>query len=330
MCWPSAPLAPPRPLGGPHPYPGGVLADRWGRKRALVTCNGLALMGYGLYLVSPHWPLAFAGLACTMAWSSLALPTTFAVIAASLPPERRATGVTVQSILTRLLIVLAPPFGGLLIGRIGLPAGVRAGLAITLVLGLFRLLAQHRCYAEPPLVARPAPVSLTHTWRALPVTLKRFLLAERTVRRGQGLAAIVVVLYATHVLGLSAATFGPLVALRMATSALAYLPAATLADRHGRTPFVLASFVCYALFPFLLVSAQGPVGLVAASSGIAAAGSAASPSPWSSTQCWPDGTSGTTSSSRSPRARPSWAPDSWGRAGCSAPGRGATSRKIRR
>jgi MFS family permease len=65
-------------------------------------------------------------------------------------------------------------------------------------------------------------------------------------------------------LGLSAATFGTLVALRMATSILAYLPAATLADRHGRMPFVVASFMCYALFPFLLVSAQGPLGLVAA------------------------------------------------------------------
>jgi len=50
----------------------------------------------------------------------------------------------------------------------------------------------------------------------------------------------------------------------MATSILAYIPVATLADRQGRTPFVMAGFLCYALFPFLLVSAQGPAGLVAA------------------------------------------------------------------
>jgi MFS family permease len=247
-----------------YPYPGGVLADRWGRRRALVTFNALALVGYGLYLVSPSWPFVFVGLVCTMAWSSLALPATFAVIAESLPPDRRAMGFTVQSILKRLPIVLAPPLGGLLIGRVGLVDGVRAGLAITLVLGLFSLLAQHRCYAEAPLVARPASIGLTHTWRALPVALKRLLLAESIVRMGQGLAEIFVVLYVTHVVGLSAATFGTLVALRMATSILAYLPAATLADRHGRTPLVLASFLCYALFPFLLVSAQGPGGLVAA------------------------------------------------------------------
>jgi MFS family permease len=251
-------------LEGLYPYPGGVLADRWGRKRALVTFNALALVGYGLYLVSPSWPFVFAGLACTMAWSGLALPATFAVIAESLPPERRAMGFTVQSILKRLPIVLAPPLGGLLIGHVGLVAGVRAGLAITLVLGILSLLAQHRFYVEAPLAARPESIGLTHTLRALPVALKRLLLAESIVRSGQGLAEIFVVLYVTHVLGLSAATFGTLVALRMATSILAYLPAATLADRHGRTPFVLASFMCYALFPCLLVSAQGPVGLVAA------------------------------------------------------------------
>jgi MFS family permease len=73
-----------------------------------------------------------------------------------------------------------------------------------------------------------------------------------------------VVLYVTNVLGLSAPAFGALVALRMATSILAYLPVATLADRQGRTPFVVAGFMCYALFPFLLVSAQGAIGLVAA------------------------------------------------------------------
>jgi MFS family permease len=251
-------------LEGLYPYPGGVVADRWGCKRALATFNALALVGYGLYLVSPHWLFVFVGLAFTIAWSSLALPATFAVIAESLPPDRRAMGFTVQSILKRLPIMLAPPLGGLLIGSVGLIGGVRVGLAITLVLGLFSLLAQHWFYAEAPLTARPARISLTHTLRALPVALKRLLLAESIVRSGQGLAEIFVVLYVTNVLGLSATTFGTLIALRMVTSVLVYLPVARLADQQGRTPFVVASFMSYTLFPFLLVSAQGTVGLMAA------------------------------------------------------------------
>jgi MFS family permease len=251
-------------LDGLYPYPGGVLADRWGRKRALVVFNLLALVGYGLYLVSPSWPFVFVGLAFAMAWSSLALPATFALIGDSLPPERRAIGFTVQSILKRLPIVLAPPIGGLLIGSLGLVAGMRVGLVITLILGTLSLLAQHRFYAEAPLEARPGAMGLRQTLHALPQALKRLLLAESIVRAGQGLAEIFVVLYVTNVLGLSAATFGTLVALRMATSILVYMPVAMLADQRGRTPFVIISFVCFALFPLLLAVAGGLVGLVAA------------------------------------------------------------------
>jgi MFS family permease len=98
----------------------------------------------------------------------------------------------------------------------------------------------------------------------LPAGLKHLLVAESIVRTGQGLAEIFVVLYVINVLGLTAATFGTLVALRMATSILVYIPVAVLADRWGRTPFVVLSFLCFALFPFLLASAQGPVGLIAA------------------------------------------------------------------
>jgi hypothetical protein len=43
-----------------------------------------------------------------MAWSSMASPTLFAVVGDALPKERRALGFTVQSILRRIPIVVAP------------------------------------------------------------------------------------------------------------------------------------------------------------------------------------------------------------------------------
>jgi hypothetical protein len=43
-----------------------------------------------------------------MAWSSMASPTVFAVIGDALPPDRRAMGFSVQSILRRIPIVIAP------------------------------------------------------------------------------------------------------------------------------------------------------------------------------------------------------------------------------
>ena len=81
--------------------------------------------------------------------------------------------------------MLAPPLRGLLIGSIGLIAGGHVGLTITVVLGMLSLLAQHRFYVEAPLEApRPAALGLRRSLHALPVALKRLLLAESIVRIG--------------------------------------------------------------------------------------------------------------------------------------------------
>jgi MFS family permease len=61
------------------------------------------------------------------------------------------------------------------------------------------------------------------------------------------------VLWAIDHAGLTPKQFGCLVALEMATAMICYLPVAHLADRHGRGPFVLATFVFFTLFPVSLL-----------------------------------------------------------------------------
>src|SRR5262249_9885318 len=119
-----------------YQYPGGWLADHLGRRRAFLLFIGLAAAGYLIYLLSPSWPFVFIGLAFAMAWQSMASPAIFAVIGDALPQKRRAMGFTLQSILKRVPIVVAPILGGGLIGSMGIVAGVHTGLAITLGLAL--------------------------------------------------------------------------------------------------------------------------------------------------------------------------------------------------
>src|SRR6185503_16133836 len=115
-----------------YQYPGGFVADRFGRRRAFLIFITLASLGYLVYLFSTSWPFLFLGLALVMAWQSMASPAIFAVIGDSLPRERRAMGFTLQSILKRVPIVIAPIVGGALIASMGLRNGVHAGLLITL------------------------------------------------------------------------------------------------------------------------------------------------------------------------------------------------------
>src|SRR5438874_3281049 len=117
-----------------YQYPGGWLSDRYGRRRAFLIFIALASVGYLVYLFSPSWPVVFVGLALSLAWHSMASPAIFAVIGDSLPRERRAMGFTLQSILKRVPIVIAPVIGGALISSLGVVRGVHAGLIVTLIL----------------------------------------------------------------------------------------------------------------------------------------------------------------------------------------------------
>src|SRR3989442_4606040 len=115
-----------------YQYPGGWIADRFGRRRAFLIFIGLASAGYVVYLLGPTWPFAFVGLALVMAWQSMASPAIFAVIGDALPKEKRAMGFTIQSILKRVPIVIAPIIGGVIIARNGKIFGVYICLIITL------------------------------------------------------------------------------------------------------------------------------------------------------------------------------------------------------
>src|SRR5437868_4252187 len=109
-----------------YQYPGGWIADRFGRRRAFIVFIVLAFIGYLIYLFSPTWIFVFVGLVFAMAWSSMATPAVFAVVGDSLPRELRAMGFTVQSILKRVPMAIAPVIGGAMIAGMGVIAGIRA------------------------------------------------------------------------------------------------------------------------------------------------------------------------------------------------------------
>jgi len=68
----------------------------------------------------------------------------------------------------------------------------------------------------------------------------------------------------TDVIGVTPLSFGILVGIQMGTSIAAYLPAAKLADRYGRKPFVITTFTCFSLFPLAVALSHSFVALVGA------------------------------------------------------------------
>jgi MFS family permease len=132
--------------------------------------------------------------------------------------------------------------------------GVRTGLAITLILACLAVLIVRRI--NLPIIVGES-VNIRGVWRSFHFALKRLLISDIIIRMCEGMADIFIILYVTNVLGVSYARYGILVAVQLTTSILVYIPAARIADRIGRKPFVIATFVCFALFPVAVILARG-------------------------------------------------------------------------
>ena len=249
-------------LDGVYQYPGGWIGDRYGRRRALMLFVMLAAIGYGLYWWAPTWEFVFAGLAFVMAWSSMASPTLFAVVGDALPKERRALGFTLQSILRRIPIAVAPTLGGLAIAAYGVLGGVHLGLALTMALAAVTVVAVWRI--NIPLTRDEVPINIVAVWRSLPAPLRWLLTSDVLIRTCEGLVDVFLILYAINIVGISAPAYGLLVGVQAATAIVSYLPVARLADRIGRKPFVIATFVAFAAFPVCVGLAHSFTALIGA------------------------------------------------------------------
>lgn len=236
-----------------YQYPGGWMADRLGRRRAFLIFVPLASAGYLVYLLSPSWPFVFLGLGLVMAWQSMASPGIFALIGDALPRERRAMGFTLQSILKRLPIVIAPVAGGVLISSLGVVNGIHAALLITLVLALATMILVSRINIA---VNASHTAGIIGVWQTFHTALKRLLISDVIIRTCEGMTGVITILYVTNVQHFTIKEYGMLVAVQMITSILVYIPAGKIADRVGRKPFVIATFVSFALFPLAIIAAS--------------------------------------------------------------------------
>ena len=220
-----------------------------------------ASAGYLVFLLSPSWPFLFLGLALTMTWQSMGSPAIFAVIGDSLPRERRAMGFTVQSILKRVPVVIAPLAGGLLIARLGIVKGIHVSLVLTLALAAITLVLVRKI----TLTARASETTnIRGVWRTFHAALKRLLVSDIIIRTCEGMTGVLTILYVANVLNYNLAIYGSLIAIQMVTSIVVYIPAGKIADRIGRKPFVIATFVSFALFPLAVIFASTFVLLVLA------------------------------------------------------------------
>ncbi len=242
-------------LGAVYAYPGGWLTDRWGQRRSLLLFNLLSLAGYVLVLVWQHWIALLMGSFLFLAWSALSLPTTFAVVATSLQAHQHTMGIGVQSMVRRVPMLLGPLAGGWLVTNCGWATGVKYALALCVVLSSLTMLFQW-FLLEPTEDSTTRTITTTSFGKivkSFTPALRELLVSDILIRFCERIPYAFVVLWAIDHGGLTAQQFGYLVAFEMVTAMICYVPVAHVADKYGRRPFVLATFVFFTLFPLTLI-----------------------------------------------------------------------------
>ena len=241
-------------LGAIYAYPGGVLVDLWGHRRAFITFNLVSIAGYALVLLIPHWGAVIAGMFLFLSWTCFSLPATFSLVGATLAANRYSMGVGIQSVIKRLPIMIAPIFGGMLIDHFGVIPGVRIALIMSILFSGATILVQRQFPEEPKQTA--APIERWNIWRSLREMnspMRRLLLSDILIRFCERIPYAWVVIFAMDYIGATGKQVGIFTTIEVVTATLCIIPTSYLADKYGREPFIIVTFIMFSLFPITLL-----------------------------------------------------------------------------
>ena len=259
-------------LGAVYAYPGGVIVDHWGHRRAFIIFNVISIAGYALVLLVPHWGAVIAGMFLFLSWTCFSLPATLSLVGAALDANRHAMGVGVQMVVRRLPMMISPIFGGILIDHFGIIGGVRVALILSILLSgstilVQRLLPKESTDTAREVVAKAVNLKRWMFWQSLRdfnLPMRRLLMSDILVRFCERIPYAWVVIFAMDYIGMSGQQIGVLTAIEMLTATLCLIPTSYFADKFRREPFVIATFVMFTLFPIALLMSRSFSALVIA------------------------------------------------------------------
>ena len=259
-------------LGAIYAYPGGVIVDHWGHRRAFTIFNIISIAGYALVLLVPHWAAVIAGMFLFLSWTCFSLPASLSLVGAALDANRHSMGVGVQMVIRRLPMMISPIIGGILIDQFGIIGGVRIALIVSILLSAVTILVQRLLREKSNDGTRDVVATAVHLkrwtfWqsvRGFNAPMRRLLLSDILVRFCERIPYAWVVIFTMDYIGVSGEQVGVLTAIEMLAATLCIIPTSHFADKYRREPFVIATFVMFTLFPIALLMSRSFSALIIA------------------------------------------------------------------
>lgn len=113
-------------------FPGGYLADKYGRRWLVSTLTFGVASSYIFYAIAPSWHFILVG-AVIMNLCLLYQPALLAMMADSLPSDKRGIGFSLWNLIGTVATTPGPAIALFLVGNYGTIGGMRIGYAIVIV-----------------------------------------------------------------------------------------------------------------------------------------------------------------------------------------------------
>lgn len=228
--------------------PGGVLADRLGRRKVILAGTLFGFLPPLIFRLSTHWTMLIPGIIAS-SLTALAIPARDALIAESLSPESRATGFGAYTMAWYLFIVLAYPFGGYMMDAMGVVPGVRLGFALTFLVMVPIAVIQWRFVKETlgtglgarEQAAVSKPRGSLSLLRRAPREVWKLMAVAVMSSFGFQIFWSFVVIYCVEVLGMSKMQWSIVSIVANLVAACFMMPSGFLSDRARRRPYVILS-----------------------------------------------------------------------------------------
>lgn len=127
--------------------PGGILADRFGRRKIIVYGTALRIFTPILYLWAKTWVQIIPALLLNGV-TSIYMPAFNAIIADSLPENQRGAGYGAYRMITSIPQIFSPVIGGILMDRLGYYEGVRLFMFISIFVNLIATIIRYKVITE--------------------------------------------------------------------------------------------------------------------------------------------------------------------------------------
>jgi MFS family permease len=247
-------------------FPGGYLADKYGRKWLISTMTFGVALSYILFAIAPSWSFILIGAVLMSIFNSTYQPALNAMISDSLPAERRGMGFSIVSLITSVSTTPSPAVAGLLHVSFGLINGMRIAYGIVIVLFLaaafFRLFFLKETVvstSKPHLneMIHSYPTALKESfsvWKKVPKSMLYLFLSFSIAIIGFSSTSLFTVIYATRVLLIDEIMWAVIIAIVPITTIILAIPVGKLVDKIKRKIPILVSLLIFGLAMWVFVN----------------------------------------------------------------------------